>query len=231
MTGVGPLSAVDRGRAPRISDRVYDELVTAIRELRIPPGATLSETDLAAQLRVSRTPVREAISRLTAVGLVAVVPQVGTRVQRIRLADVEEARFVRETLEIGAFAAACARPYRDVHRLRDLLTEQRRAHAAGDLDAFFAADEALHEEIFRIGGYPGAWRLIQPMKFQLDRVRRLSLPDRGNSATLIEEHTAIVDALEAGDSRTGRTHLHRHARRVSRYAPSLRVRHPDLFTD
>jgi GntR family transcriptional regulator, rspAB operon transcriptional repressor len=225
------LAPVGRARERvRVSDRVYDELVSAIRDVRIPPGATLSETDLAQQLHVSRTPVREALSRLVADGLVSVVPQVGTRVERIRLSDVEQARFVREHLELGAYAAACGRPDRDVERLRALLDEQERSHSRGDVDAFFAADEALHQEIFAIGGYPGAWRLMQPMKLQLDRLRRLSLPDPATVRALIDEHSAIVDALAVGDNRTGRVHLRKHVRRVLDYAPRLRVSHPDLFT-
>ncbi len=214
----------------RASDRVYDELVRAIRDLRLRPGSALSETELAQQLQVSRTPLREAIARLVADRLVSVVPQVGTRVEPIRLDDVEQARFVREHLELGAFAAACKRPTRDVGTLRALLAEQERAHAHGDVDAFFAADEALHREIFNLGGYPGAWRMMQPTKLQLDRLRRLSLPDPATVRALIDEHAAIVTALETGDARTGSTHLRRHARRVLAYAPRLRVLHPDLFT-
>jgi len=228
----GPvLTPVGRVRTrSRASDRVYDELVSAIRELRIPPGASLSETDLAEQLHVSRTPLREAIARLVDNGLVSVVPQVGTRVERIRLHDVEEARFVRESLEVAAFEVACARPERDVRVLRDLLDEQRRSHRRGDVDAFFVADEALHEQIFTLSGYPGAWTAMQPMKLQLDRLRRLSLPDRATVDALITEHTAIVDALEAGDVDGGSAEIRRHARRVQAYGPKLREQHPELFT-
>jgi DNA-binding GntR family transcriptional regulator len=226
--GLAPVGQV-RTRA-RASDRVHDELVSAIRSLRIPPGASLSETDLARQLHVSRTPLREAISRLVDSGLVSVIPQVGTRVERIRLHDVEQARFVRENLETAAFTAACGRADRDVRRLRALVTEQRRCHRARDLDGFFAADEAMHEEIFALSGYLGAWEAMQPMKVQLDRIRRLSLPDAAVVRALIDEHTAIVDALEAGDSRRGRALIAKHAGRVTDYAPTLEARHPEYFT-
>jgi DNA-binding GntR family transcriptional regulator len=82
--GVAPpshplLSAVGRVRTgARVSDRVYAELVSAIRELRLPPGTSLPETELAARLHVSRTPLREAIARLADSRLVTVVPQVGS---------------------------------------------------------------------------------------------------------------------------------------------------------
>jgi DNA-binding GntR family transcriptional regulator len=229
-----PLAPVGRIRTrTRASDRVYAELVTAIRELRIPPGASLSETELADQLQVSRTPLREAIARLVDNGLVSVVPQVGTRVELIRLRDVEDARFVRESLELAVFAVACDNPVRDadVDELRALLTEQERCHQRGDVDAFFAADEALHRKIFAISGYPGAWQALQPMKLQLDRLRRLSLPDPSTVPTLIDDHTAIVEALAGGDVGGGQEHIRRHARRVLELGPALRAQHPGYFAD
>ncbi|WP_331772928.1 GntR family transcriptional regulator (plasmid) [Embleya sp. NBC_00888] len=228
--GLPALSSVGRPRVRRrTSDRVYEELAAAIRDLRIEPGASLSETDLAEQLQVSRTPLREAIARLVDGGLVSVLPQVGTRVEPIRLHDVEQARFVRESLELAAFAAACDKPERDVTGLRALLTEQERCQQAHDLDGFFAADEALHRQIFETSGHLGAWQVMQPMKMHLDRFRRLSLPDPQTVRILIDDHTAIVDALESGDAATGHEHISRHARRVLEIAPGLHGRYPGYF--
>jgi DNA-binding GntR family transcriptional regulator len=208
---------------------VYAELASAIRDLRIPPGASLSETELAEQLHVSRTPLREAIARLVDSGMVCVVPQVGTRVELIRLEDVEQACFVRESLELAAFTAVCEKPERDVSGLRALLTQQERCYELHDFDAFFVADEALHEQIFMVSGYPGAWQVMQPMKMHLDRLRRLSLPEPSAVRTLIDEHTAIVDALEAGDVDGGRERVSRHARRALEIEPGLVARYPEYF--
>ncbi|MCL2550534.1 MAG: GntR family transcriptional regulator [Actinomycetia bacterium] len=226
----GSLRPITRGRV-RTSDRVHDELMSAIRTLRIPPGASLSETELSARLQVSRTPLREAIARLVDSGLVSVIPQVGTTVGRISLRDVEEARFVRESLEVSAFAVACGKADRGVDACRALLADQARYRADEDLAGFFDADEALHEQIFVISGYHGAWTVMQPMKVQLDRLRRLAQPDIGSVGDLIEEHAAIVDALEAGDVAGGQRILRAHIGRVRRYAPTLREQYPDYFTD
>lgn len=224
------LASVGRVRVrERISDRVYAELAAAIRDLRIPPGASLSETDLAERLHVSRTPLREAIARLVETGLVTVVPQVGTRVEPIRLHDVEQAQFVRESLEMAAFAVACGKADRDVGVLRDLLAVQRRACGEHDVDGFFTADEAFHQEIFDCSGYPGAWQVMQSMKMHLDRLRRLSLPDPDTVSALVAEHTQIADALEAGDADGGRVLIQVHARRVLADAPAMQARYPGYF--
>jgi DNA-binding GntR family transcriptional regulator len=224
------LAAVGRTRVrQRASDRVYEELAAAIRDMRLPPGASLAEIDLAEQLHVSRTPLREALARLVEGGLVSVVPQVGTRVELIRLYDVEQARFVRESLETAAFAVACEAADRDVAALRELLARQNAACDAHDLDAFFAADEALHARIFAMSGFPASWQLMQPMKMHLDRLRRLSLPEPETVRRLIDDHQAIVEALEAGDADGGSAHIRAHARRVLEDASSLQAKHPDYF--
>jgi DNA-binding GntR family transcriptional regulator len=228
----GALASVGRDRRrERTSDRVFAELSSAIREMRILPGASLSETDLAEQLHVSRTPLREAIARLVETGLVSVVPQVGTRVEPIRLADLEQARFVRESLEVAAADVICAQAERDVKKLRALLAEQERCHEARDVDGFFAADEALHEQLFALSGYAGAWQMMQPMKMHLDRLRRLSLPDEATVRALIAEHTALVDAVEAGDAKRARATVSKHARRVSKDAPRLQAAYPGYFAE
>lgn len=227
--GLAPVSRPSRG--PRVSDRVYDELAAAIRDMRLPPGASLSETDLAVRLQVSRTPLREALARLVDAGLVIVVPQVGTTVALISLQDVEEARFVRENLEIAAFAEACTKPAVSVSQLHALLDVQERCQAEGDLDGFFEADEALHAGIFALAGYPGAWQTVQRMKVQLDRLRRLSLPEPSTIRTLIDEHRQIVDALEERDTRGGKSVIRRHARRVLQEGPGLRAKYPTYFSE
>ncbi|MFI1096999.1 GntR family transcriptional regulator [Streptomyces sp. NPDC020917] len=228
----GVLSPISRdGRRTRTSDLVHDELVSAIRTLHLAPGSSLSETEIAERLHVSRTPVREAIARLADAGLVHVVPQVGTRVGLIRLWDVEEARFVRESLEVSAFEAACGSSALDVGRLRALLDQQEESYRADDHDAFFLADEALHAEVFALSGYLRAWQAVQRMKLQLDRLRRLAQPDTASMRDLIDEHRLIVDALEARDVAGGRELISRHARRALERVPALCAQYPDYFTE
>ncbi len=228
-SGVSPV--VRAVRSTRVSDQVLDELASAIRELRLPPGASLSETDLAVRLQVSRTPLREALARLVDAGLVVVIPQVGTRVALISIQDVEEARFVRENLELGAFAQLCAQREVDVTRMRDLLDVQERCYQAHDFNGFFAADESLHSEIFTLAGYPGAWQTVQRMKVQLDRLRRLSLPEPATIRTLIDEHRLIVDAVETHNVQGGKAAISTHARRVLKEGPGLRAKYPDYFAE
>jgi DNA-binding GntR family transcriptional regulator len=212
-----------------MSDRVYEELTSAIRDLRLEPGAVLSETDLSVRLGVSRTPLRETISRLVDQGLLRVVPQVGTSVALIDMAAVEEACFIRSALETAAFRDASSADALDVSGLRAILGRQEDAVASGDVDAFFLADEDLHQEVFRLGGHPGVWSVVQRSKLQLDRLRRLILPEAITTRDLINEHIRIVDLLEARDVDEGVEVIRRHSRHVLRQAADVRTTHPDYF--
>lgn len=213
----------------RTSDQVFDTLAAAIRDLGLLPGQMLSETDLADQLQVSRTPVREAIGRLVQIGLVQVIPQVGTSVAKIRMSDVREASFVREALEVAAFEEACAAHDLATTNLAATLELQERAHETGDVEQFLAADEEFHKEIFRLSGHVGAWPIVQQAKLQLNRVRRLSLPEPATTRALIDEHRLIARSLEDRNAAEGRAHVSAHARRVLAYAPDLQRLHPEYF--
>ena len=214
-----------------MSDVVHQRLEGAIRSLAFAPGLELREHELAAQLGVSRTPVREAISRLADAGLLVVQPQVGTRVARIHLSAVREAQFARQALEVAALEAVCAQKQRDVSSLRKRIEEQRTAREAQDFDGFFAADDAMHAEVFRLAGFPRLWDLVWRVKADLDRLRRLSAPDGATIDELIQEHTAIVDHVEAGDTKKATTTLRRHAARILELQPQLAAAHPDYFAD
>lgn len=84
-----------------ISPQIYERLRRSITTLAILPSESLSEKDLAGQLGVSRTPVREAFIRLADEGLIDIFPQRGSFVAPIRMSDVEEAQFIREALEVA----------------------------------------------------------------------------------------------------------------------------------
>ncbi len=222
-----PLDRMGSGK--RASDGVYAALEAAIRELRLLPGELLSETDLARQFEVSRTPVREAIARLAHAGLIQVIPQVGTLVARIRIQEVEEARFVREHLEVAAVGIICESPDRDVSELWRLIEEQEAAIARGDLRHFFFADARMHMEIFRMCGNPGAWEAVQRKKIQLDRMRWLNLPQPNAISVLLEDHRHMVSGIEAGETALACERARVHARRASMALPDLQRKYPMYF--
>jgi DNA-binding GntR family transcriptional regulator len=219
----GPASSSVRAQA-------YAILREAIVSLRLPPGHPISENELAAELGVSRTPVREAIIRLAGEGLVEVYPQRGSVVSRISVREVREAQFVREALERAALPDAAERlAGAGTDRLDAIIAEQREAGAAGDAARFVAADEALHRTLTEIAGHHQVWNVVHAAKGHLDRVRWLSLPAPAEVGELIAQHAAIVDALARGDLATADARLTTHLRAVLGHLESLADQHPHLF--
>jgi DNA-binding GntR family transcriptional regulator len=98
------LARTATARTPQLSarKRVHSALRARIIALELPPGTALSENELAGELQVSRTPVRESLILLAEEGLAEIYPRLGTLVARIRLQAVHEAQFIREAIELAA---------------------------------------------------------------------------------------------------------------------------------
>ncbi|HEY0189431.1 MAG TPA: GntR family transcriptional regulator [Cellulomonas sp.] len=209
---------------------VHDRLRRQIVALQLPPGSPLSETETAARFGVSRTPVRESLILLADEGLVEIYPQRGSFVGRIRYDDVVTAQFVREALECSALDDG-GDPVSDgdLATLTDLVAEQHRTDAAGDNQAFFDLDEAFHQHLMTATGHGAAWRIVGQAKAQMDRARRLSLPDEHKVTSLIGQHEAVVAALAAGDRAASVAHLREHLRVVLQDVQRIRCEQPGLF--
>jgi DNA-binding GntR family transcriptional regulator len=194
-----PAAVVDLPQ-PNKTDRVYQHLRRAIRELALPPGAPLRKEELAAELGVSRAPVSEAIARLAEEGLVEVFPQHGSFVAPIRAADVRESLFVRTALEAEAMRRVAAAPDAALLAALDAnLAAQGQALAAGNLERFYDLDEVLHGLLFGAVESPRAARMLDAARAPLDRVRRLALPEPGRPEATLAEHQRLVAAVRSGD--------------------------------
>lgn len=230
-----PLGAARRsqvGVLRRASTRtqVYTVLRRAIVSLELLPGQALSENELAARYSVSRTPVREALIRLADDGLVEVVPQLGTFVSRISVADVVEIQFIRETLERASLPHAIKRvSTADEKKLRRLLDEQEEAELEGDLQHWFSTDESIHRTLLEIGGHPKIWPIVASAKAHLDRVRMLTLPDPALLRELHGQHREIVESVISKDRRQADQVLKQHLRLAVELLEALEDEHPDYF--
>jgi DNA-binding GntR family transcriptional regulator len=197
---------------------------------RLRPGQTLSENEVASQLGVSRTPVREAIIRLESEGLLNVRPQVGTVVAPIEVDQVADGQFLREAIEsrTARLAAGSVRPA-DARELKGILREQGRAVARNDQARFLVLDDRMHQHIVTMAGHPNVWRAIEDVKAQLDRVRVLSLEDPGWLATILAQHEAIVRHVLAGEGDAAATAMEAHLRSVFASIDAIAGREPGYF--
>ena len=209
---------------------VFEELRQSIVSMELPPGAPLPEKALTQRFGVSRTPVREALIRLAEIGLVDVRPQSGTSVSRVPVAAIPEALAIRQAVE-GATVerAAVLAEAADIASLDEILARQRFFSGRRDTRAFHEADEAFHEAIAAIAGYPSAWRLLRQVKVQIDRARRLTLPVPGRMNKVIGEHVGIRDAISRRDEAAARAAMRDHLNAVIPDVDRLRLQNPDYF--
>lgn len=199
------------------TERVYAVLRRRIRELSLAPGAPLRKEEIALELGVSRAPVSEAISRLAEEGLIDVFPQHGSFVALIRAADVRESLFLRTALEVEAMRRlAPAADTAVLARLDANIARQTAALAAGNLEAFYDLDEALHAALFGAIESPRALRLLDASRAPLDRVRRLALPESGRPEQTLAEHRALVEAIRSGDGEYAAAAMRAHLAMVGR---------------
>lgn len=217
-------------RARGAAGAAYDWLRRAILAGDLPPGAPLSENEVAARLGTSRTPVREAFIRLEADGFLSVRPQVGTTVAPIDLGAVADGQFLREAVECRAVALAAERVTpADARDLKALLREQSRAVARRDAPGFLALDDAMHQRLVAMGGRPNVWRAVEDAKAQLDRVRFLSLDDPRWLASIYAQHEAIVEHVLAGDAKAAVAAVSRHMRAVFASVDAIARERPQYF--
>ena len=164
------------------------------------PGEVLSEASLARELGVSRGPIREALGRLAAEGLVTITPRRGAIVTELTPEEFVEGYQVREALETLAIRLAVPRlEDSDRARLRELHGEMIEHARRGEVNAFFEANAGFHEVFVVASGNGKLGEMYRLLLDQTGRYLARSLALRGSLDRSIAEHEAILEAVEAGD--------------------------------
>lgn len=184
------------------------------------------------RIGVSRTPVREALMKLADEGLVDIYPQFGSFVAPIKLPEVFDSQFVRETLECAAIEQAVDRiDGSQAATLKGILATQRAHQRAGERHAFFDADERMHAYLIEIAGHPAVWRTVENAKAQMDRVRHLSMRNPLKLGAVIDEHSAIVDRVVERDRAGATEALRAHLRGLFRSVEQLIKENREHFAE
>ncbi|WP_127090766.1 GntR family transcriptional regulator [Aquabacter cavernae] len=223
-----PLDAIRVPTSGSAAQKVEAELRRAIVTLALPPGTRLSEAEIAERHGVSRQPVREALIGLARTRLVEILPQRGTVVVRISVKKMMEARFVREAIETAvARRAAGGFDANARTRIDDLLDLQAKAAARGAHETFQHYDEMFHMALAEGAGCALAWEAIADIKAHMDRACHLTL--KGSMAPLVDQHRAIIAAVDAGDGDAAAEAMRQHLSEILRALPKVETEHPDLF--
>lgn len=218
-------------RLPRESGGEY--ALRTIKEniinLELPPGSQISENELAAEMGLSRTPVREALIELSKVKIVDVQPQKKSSIPLIDYDMVEESRFMRDLLECAVVELDCemAGPA-DLERLDENVRLQSLY-----MDDFYSGrlmtlDDQFHELLFDIAKKSQIFALIRNISIHFDRVRTLALSSVKNTK-IVQDHADIVDAIRRKDPKAARALMETHLDRYDIDAAALRTAYPQYF--
>lgn len=194
----------------RASDRAYAALLEEIQAGMLPPGAVLGEVEQSTRLGVSRTPLREALGRLAADGLVAQQSARVTVVTDVDATDIRELFEVRRALEETAARLAAARGDREAFAA--LAADFAAASLSGDaaLDAYYALISRFDAEMDRAVANDYLTSALRTVRTHLVRVRRMARDNPERLAASVSEHRLIAAAIAAGDADLAAhaTHVH-----------------------
>ena len=192
----------------------YAELRRQILTGDIPHGSVLNQAQLAQEIGVSTTPLREALRRLAAEGLVQLETHRDARVASLTADEARDLYVIRENLDpLAAGLAAESRTPADVGRIQAALEQLAPLHNAADLGAMTVHRE-FHRAIYSASHNPLLTGILEGLWDKADRYRQIGLQSRKDSEKdrirVQEEHIEIADAVIAGDAARAREAMHRH---------------------
>jgi DNA-binding GntR family transcriptional regulator len=216
-----------RKRRQSFAENAYRELRGRILDNRLLPGEQFTEVELAAMLKMSRTPVREAMLRLAADGLADVRARHGMRVKPTSVIDMREIYEVLMGLESVAAALAAQRADQGdyVERMRAAIGDMDAALERDDRKAWAAADERFHTLLVEASGNARIKELVQTFFDQSHRVRMMTLPLRPAPITSNRDHESVVEAIAARDPERARQLHHAHRQKSGELLVDLLARH------
>ena len=184
-----------------------------IVNLELAPGSMISEQDIANELNLSRTPVHEAMQELSSTNIITILPQRGSHVSLIDMARVDEAVFVRSTIESAITEMACKEATEeDIQAMEENVTLQRFYFEKNNLDKIMELDNAFHEMMYKITNKMQCHYMVRLMSIHYDRIRELNLHSF-NPERIVKEHEEILEAFKNKDSAAAKKAIDKHLER------------------
>ncbi|HEY8495691.1 MAG TPA: GntR family transcriptional regulator [Limnochordales bacterium] len=201
-----PLMPIKLDNYKPLRELVFEAIREAIISGHLKPGERLMEIQLAEELGVSRTPVREAIRKLEQEGFVVMVPRKGAYVADISMKDIAEVFEIRGALEgLAAELAAERATEEELERLERLLVAIGECIERQDVDGMIEKDTEFHDLLFSASHNERLVQILSLLREQIQRFRSRTLARVERMKVALEEHKAIVEALGRRDSELARS--------------------------
>ncbi|MCL2121817.1 MAG: GntR family transcriptional regulator [Clostridiales bacterium] len=200
-----PKLVIDFNGSKPLGEVVYVALREAIIKNQFKSGERLMETELADEMMVSRTPVREAVRKLQSEGYVIMLPRKGTYVTSLTIQDVNDVFEIRGALESMAAARAAERASsEEIAEIRQFIESEAILWDSTDLARTIRCDIQFHSMVYRASKNTKVENLINDLREQTQRLRSSTLSRPGQVRFALEEHRKILSAIEARDAKSAR---------------------------
>lgn len=228
----GKFKAIRLDNYKPLREIVFQALREAIISGELKPGERLMEVQLAEEMGVSRTPVREAIRKLELEGLVVMVPRKGAYVAGLSMKDAADVFEVRQSLE-GLAAALAAERITDeeIEALERILLEINDAAEKNDLNLIIQKDAEFHNILFKASRNDKLVQIINKLKEQIDRFRIQSFENPGRLKKLVEEHKKIVEAISERNVEKAKKLAEEHIEKVENNVMNILRKQMDIGDD
>jgi DNA-binding GntR family transcriptional regulator len=207
-----------QSRPERLADVVYDAIRQSIMDKTLRPGARVTESGIAEQLGISKTPVREALLRLRRIGVIEPDGVRGGRVVRPSLSAIRQAYEVREALEVFAVRTVAEHVSgSDLERVSEAAARSLERATAGDQSGFREWDFVFHRAIAQAAANARLAALIEDVFTLIGTLRQRDFPDTGFSVECGEYHVRIAEAIARRDVSGAEAATREHIRQVEGY--------------
>jgi DNA-binding GntR family transcriptional regulator len=181
-----------------LRELVLEAIREAIINGTLKPRERLMEIQMAEELGVSRTPIREALRKLELEGFIVMVPRKGAYVADVSLKDVADVFEIRAALEALAAGLAAERiTDEEMEEMERLLVEKGEAINNCDMERLVEVDTKFHEAIYQASRNQRLFTIINNLREQIQRFRATSLSFPGRMKQSLEEHRKIVEAIQS----------------------------------
>lgn len=219
----------DRNSNETARDYAFRILKDNIVSLELEPGTAISENELAMELGISRTPVREAIIDLAKNSIIETYPQRGSYVALIDSKMVEEARFLRRVLDIAVIEAACNVDDPEmIAKLEENVQLQEFYLEKNDADKIFVLDNEFHKHIYTLAKKDLIFEMRSTMMIHFDRVRTLSV-ETVKDMKIVNDHRGMLEAIKNKDKELAVALVDKHLNRYRVDEDRIREEYPTYF--
>ena len=226
------LDVAERAAGSTARDYAYTVIRENLVSLNLAPGSILNDVEIAEALGISRTPVREAINQLKSESeIIEIYPQRGSYVALIDSTFVEEARFLRKTLDIAVIEEACdLATQADIDRLEENVALQEFYLQTQAADKIYLLDDEFHKLIYSAAKKETLHAMRSNIMLHFDRVRTLSMKTVKDTK-IVGDHRQMLESIKKKDKESCRMLVEKHLSRYHIDEAEIRAAYPQYFKD